>query len=66
MSARGAKLTRSPLIKADAQNWLLNGVLSAVVLVAFVVVLLLEAILQPVFLVLKNFSKPAKPPKVKR
>lgn len=33
---RGAKRTGSPLVKADAENWLVNGAISSAVLLAFV------------------------------
>lgn len=39
---RGAKRTRSPLLQADAENWLVNGAISTAVLVAFLGILLLR------------------------
>lgn len=39
---RGARRTGSPLIRADAQNWLVNGAISSAVLIAFVFIALIE------------------------
>lgn len=39
---RGAKKTGSPLVLADAENWLVNGAISSAVLVAFVGILLIK------------------------
>ncbi len=39
---RGAKRTGSPLIRADAENWIVNGAVSAGVLIAFVGVLKIQ------------------------
>ena len=39
---RGAGSTGSPLIRADAENWLVNGAISSAVLLAFVGIALLE------------------------
>ena len=39
---RGAKRTQSPLIQADAENWLVNGAISAAVLLAFICVFAIE------------------------
>ena len=35
ISKRGAKLTRSPLVGADAENWIVNAAISSCVLIAF-------------------------------
>jgi cation diffusion facilitator family transporter len=40
---RGAKLTNSPLVRADAQNWIVNAAFSCCVLIAFVGILVLRA-----------------------
>lgn len=42
VTRRGAKGTGSPLIQADAENWLVNGAISAAVLLAFVSILLIK------------------------
>lgn len=39
---RGAKRTGSPLIKADAENWLVNGAISSAVLLAFLGIFLIR------------------------
>jgi predicted Co/Zn/Cd cation transporter (cation efflux family) len=39
---RGAKRTGSPLVLADAENWLVNGAISSAVLLAFVGILLIK------------------------
>lgn len=39
---RGARRARSPLIQADAENWLVNGAISAAVLLAFVGIFVIE------------------------
>ena len=39
---RGAKRTGSPLVLADAENWLVNGAISSAVLLAFVGILFVE------------------------
>ncbi len=39
---RGARRTGSPLIAADAENWLVNGAISSAVLLAFVGIALIE------------------------
>ena len=39
---RGAKRTDSPLVLADAENWLVNGAISSAVLLAFVGILLIK------------------------
>jgi predicted Co/Zn/Cd cation transporter (cation efflux family) len=41
---RGAKLTGSPLVRADAENWLVNAAFSCCVLLAFAGILLLRAL----------------------
>jgi len=46
---RGAKSTGSPLVEADAKNWIVNGAISFAVLAAFVLVYLLkETTLRPI------------------
>ena len=42
VTRRGARHTHSPLIRADAENWLVNGAISAAVLLAFVSVFMIE------------------------
>ena len=42
ITRRGAKRTGSPLIRADAENWLVNGAISGAVLLAFVGVYLMQ------------------------
>jgi cation diffusion facilitator family transporter len=39
---RGAKRTGSPLVLADAENWLVNGAISSAVLLAFVGILIIK------------------------
>ena len=39
---RGAKHSRSPLVIADAENWLVNGAISSAVLLAFVSILIIR------------------------
>lgn len=39
---RGATRTGSPLVKADAENWIVNGAISSAVLLAFVGIFLLQ------------------------
>jgi cation diffusion facilitator family transporter len=41
---RGAKLTDSPLVRADAQNWIVNAAFSCCVLLAFAGMLVLRAL----------------------
>jgi predicted Co/Zn/Cd cation transporter (cation efflux family) len=39
LTRRGAKRTVSPLVQADAENWLVNGAVSLAVLLAFISIL---------------------------
>jgi cation diffusion facilitator family transporter len=39
---RGATRTASPLLKADAENWLVNGAISSAVLLAFISIFLIQ------------------------
>lgn len=39
---RGAKSTKSPLVEADAKNWIVNGAISTAVLAAFVLAFFLQ------------------------
>lgn len=41
---RGAKETQSPLVRADAENWIVNAAISSCVLIAFTLMFLLRAI----------------------
>jgi predicted Co/Zn/Cd cation transporter (cation efflux family) len=43
LTRRGAKVTNSPLVRADAENWIVNGVISSCVLLAFVGIFVLYA-----------------------
>ena len=44
ISWRGAKTTSSPLVRADAENWIVNAAISSCVLLAFVGIVLLRAL----------------------
>jgi len=44
MTRRGARLTNSPLVRADAENWIVNAAFSCCVLLAFACILLLRAL----------------------
>lgn len=44
ITSRGAKATGSPLVQADAENWLVNAAISGAVLLAFGGIFLLKAI----------------------
>lgn len=39
---KGSKRTRSPLVQADAANWLINAAISSAVLIAFIIVFLAQ------------------------
>lgn len=41
-SRRGAKVTHSPLVQADAENWLVNAAISSCVLIAFAGIFLFQ------------------------
>jgi cation diffusion facilitator family transporter len=42
VTRRGARRTDSPLVLADAENWLVNGAISSAVLLAFIGILLIK------------------------
>jgi cation diffusion facilitator family transporter len=42
VTRRGAQRTASPLVLADAENWLVNGAISSAVLLAFIGILLIK------------------------
>ena len=44
ITRRGARLTNSPLVRADADNWIVNAAFSCCVLLAFATILVLRAL----------------------
>ena len=42
VTARGARRTASPLVQADAKNWIVNGAVSSCVLIAFAAIVLIR------------------------
>ena len=42
LTHRGAKRSNSPLVKADARNWIVNGAISTAVLLAFLSIILIQ------------------------